>query len=266
MRGHGDRATDCGCPVTDKVARYKAILEYDGTDFLGFQRQAQGLLRTVQGEVETALGRIGWVGKAVLGAGRTDTGVHASGQVIAFDFDWPHGDEDLLRALNANLSPDVAVKSLAVCAPDFHPRFRARGRRYRYTIYNAPVRSPLAGRYAWHVWPPALSVAAMQTASRLLMGGHDFAAFGADPKKNHRTIRTLSISEWSQAPGGWLYFDIQADAFLYRMVRSLVGALKRVGAGDLTVAAFEAILESRDRAQCPPLAPPQGLCLVEVLY
>jgi len=248
------------------VARYQAILEYDGADFLGFQRQAQGLLRTVQGDVEAALGRIGWAGKAVLGAGRTDTGVHAAGQVIAFDFDWPHDDDDLQRALNANLPADVAVKSLAVCAPDFHPRFRARGRRYRYTIYNAPVRSPLAARYAWHVWPPALNVEAMQTASRPLIGRHDFAAFGTDPEAGDSTVRTVSVAEWSRAAGDRLTFDIQADAFLYRMVRSLVGALKRVGAGDLTSAEFEAILESRDRARCPPLAPPQGLCLMEVLY
>jgi tRNA pseudouridine38-40 synthase len=246
------------------VARYKAIIEYDGTDFLGFQRQAQGC--TVQAEVEAALGRIGWTGKAVLGAGRTDAGVHASGQVIAFDFDWPHGDDDLLRALNANLPPDAAVKSLAAGAPDFHPRFQARGRRYRYSIYNAPVRSPLAARYAWHVWPPALNVAAMQAASQRLIGRRDFSAFGTDPDGGDSTTRTVSKAEWSQAAGGWLYFEIQADAFLYRMVRSVVGALKKVGAGDLTPAEFGAILDSRDRSQCPPLAPPQGLCLMEVLY
>jgi tRNA pseudouridine38-40 synthase len=246
------------------VARYQATIEYDGTDFLGFQRQTQG--RTVQAELEAALGRVGWEGRAVLGAGRTDTGVHASGQVIAFDLDWGHGDDALLRALNANLPPDVAVKALAVCAPDFHPRFRARGRRYRYSIFNAPVRSPLAARYAWHVWPPALNVEVMQTATRALLGRHDFAAFGTDPEGGDSTMRTVSRVEWSHTPEGWLSFEIQADAFLYRMVRSLVGALKKVGTGDLTVAEFEAILNSRDRSQCPPLAPPQGLCLMEVLY
>jgi tRNA pseudouridine38-40 synthase len=246
------------------MARYQAVLEYDGTEFLGFQRQAAG--RTVQSEVEAALSRIGWAGKATLGAGRTDAGVHASGQVIAFDFDWAHGPDDLLRALNANLPPDVAAKSLAECAPDFHPRFSAQGRRYQYVIYNAPIRSPLAARYAWHVWPPALNLEAMQTASRALLGQHDFAAFGTDPEEGNNTVRTVSQAGWSAREGGWFYFDIQADAFLYRMVRSLVGALKRVGTGDLTAAGFKEILESRDRSQCPPLAPPQGLCLVEVLY
>jgi tRNA pseudouridine38-40 synthase len=245
------------------VARYKAILEYDGTDFLGFQRQATG--RTVQGELEAALRRLGWEGKAVLGAGRTDTGVHAAGQVIAFDLEWGHGEADLLRALNAELPPDVAVKAAAVCAPDFHPRYAASGRRYRYTICDAPVRSPLAARYAWHVWPPALDVDAMQAASRRLAGRHDFAAFGTDPDAGGNTTRTVSRAEWART-GDWLTFEIQADAFLYRMVRSLVGALKKVGSGDLTAAQFEALLRSRDRAQCPPLAPPQGLCLMEVLY
>ncbi|MGH2521495.1 MAG: tRNA pseudouridine(38-40) synthase TruA [Anaerolineales bacterium] len=245
------------------MARYKAILEYDGTDFLGFQRQAVG--RTVQGEVEAALARVGWQGQPVLGAGRTDTGVHAAGQVIAFDLDWNHGEAGLLRALNANLPRDVAVKMVAGCAPDFHPRFRAQSRRYRYTIYNVPVRTPLVERYAWQVWP-ALDAAAMQAASAALVGRHDFAAFGADPDDGDSTIRTVIQAEWSVGDPNWLYFDIRADAFLYRMVRSLVGALKRVGTGGLTVEGFSAILRSRDRNQGPATAPAHGLCLMEVVY
>jgi len=249
--------------VARTMARYQAIIEYDGTDFLGFQRQATG--RTVQGEIEAALGRIGWAGKAVLGAGRTDSGVHAAGQVIAFDIEWKHGARDLQRALNANLPPDVAVKTLNECAADFHPRYSAKGRRYRYTLYNSPVRSPLAARYAWHVWPPLLNMAAMQAASEALIGRHDFAAFGTDPEDGDSTTRTVAQAQWTGA-GEWLYFEVQADAFLYRMVRSLVGALKKVGAGDLAVAEFVALLQTRDRQQCPPIAPPQGLCLTQVLY
>ena len=243
--------------------RYRAIVEYDGTDYLGFQRQASG--RTVQGELEAALGRIGWRGRSVLAAGRTDAGVHASGQVIAFDFEWRHGDEDLLRALNSSLPADIALQSLAACEPKFHPRFDALGRRYRYRLYNRPLRSPLAARYAWQVWPP-LDLAALQAASRLLLGRHDFAAFGTDPERGESTTRTVSLAEWQAEPGGWLNFDIQAEAFLYHMVRSLVGALRRAGTGELSLEDFGAILASRDRARCPPLAPPQGLCLVEVVY
>jgi tRNA pseudouridine38-40 synthase len=250
------------------MARYRAVIEYDGTDLLGFQRQAVG--RTVQGELETALGKIGWPGNgAVLGAGRTDTGVHAAGQVIAFDFDWQHAAGDLLRALNANLAADIAVRALEACAPEFHPRFAARGRRYRYTLYNQPVRSPLAARYAWQVWP-ALSLELLQAGSAPLLGRHDFAAFGSDPdpRGSSNTLRTVSLAEWRAAPGpeGWLTFDIQAEAFLFRMVRSLVGALRRVGGGELTVDGLQAILASADRAQCPPIAPAHGLCLMEVIY
>jgi tRNA pseudouridine38-40 synthase len=245
------------------MPRYRATLEYDGTDFLGFQRQAAG--RTVQGEVEAALGRIGWSGGAVLGAGRTDTGVHARGQVIAFDFDWRHGEGDLQRALNANLPGDVAASDLAACPPGFHPRYAARARRYRYRLYSQPVRSPLADRYAWRAWP-APDLEAMQAAAQRLLGRQDFAAFGSDPDGGANTVRTVSLAEWRCEAPGRLSFEIQAEAFLYRMVRSLAGALRRVGGGDLSVDDFQAILAARDRALCPPLAPPQGLCLVEVVY
>ena len=247
------------------MTRYRAIVEYDGTDLLGFQRQAAG--RTAQGELETALRRIGWAGAAVLGAGRTDTGVHAAGQVIAFDLDWQHAPGDLARALNANLPGDVAVKTVEACAPDFHPRFNARGRRYRYIIYNQPVRSPLLDRYAWQVWP-ALELERLQAGSARLVGRHDFAAFGSDPdpQGGENTVRTVSLAEWQAQPGGELTFDIQAEAFLFRMVRSLVGALRRVGGGEMTVAQLEALVASGDRSQCPPIAPARGLCLMEVLY
>jgi tRNA pseudouridine38-40 synthase len=245
------------------VARFRAVVEYDGTDLLGFQRQATG--RTVQGELEAALARIGWGGPSVLGAGRTDSGVHAAGQVIAFDYDWQHGAGDLARALNANLPDDIAIKTLEACAPEFHPRFDARARRYRYTLYNQPVRSPLMARYAWQVWP-AMNLGLLQAGSAPLLGRHDFAAFGGDPEHGSNTVRAVSLAEWRAAPGGWLTFDVQAEAFLFRMVRSLVGALKRVGAGEMTVAQLEAILVSGDRNQCPPIAPAQGLCLMQVLY
>ena len=242
--------------------RYRAIVEYDGTEFLGFQRQAQG--RTVQGEIEQALRPLGWTGKSIPGAGRTDTGVHAAGQVIAFDLEWPHGEAALVRALNAHLPPDIAVRAAQASVPDFHPRYQARARRYRYTIYNAPTRSALHARYAWQL-PIRLDLAAMQTAAERLTGQHDFATFGSDPEGGANTVRTVSQARW-QAVGAEVFFDIQAEAFLYRMVRGLVGALKQVGAGTLTVDDLVVRLQARDRAQCPPLAPARGLCLIEVLY
>jgi tRNA pseudouridine38-40 synthase len=245
------------------MPRYRAVVEYDGTDFLGYQRQASG--RTVQGEFEAALGSIGWNGRSLLAAGRTDSGVHAWGQVVAFDLDWQHGEPPLLRAINSRLPADIAVTDVAICRPEFHPRFDARGRRYRYTLYNRPVRSPLAARYAWQVWPQ-LDVEALQAGADVVLGRHDFAAFGSDPEGGTSTTRTVSLAHWRAAPGGWLTFDIQAEAFLYRMVRSLVGALKRLGAAEISPEELRDILASRDRARCPPLAPPHGLCLVEVLY
>lgn len=244
------------------LSRYRALVEYDGTEFLGFQRQAHG--RTVQGELEHGLRRIGWRGTAVLSAGRTDAGVHAAGQVIAFDLEWRHGAAALLRALNANLPADVSVKSVEACEPDFHPRYAAKARRYRYTLYTAPVRSPLRARYAWHVAAP-LDVQALQAAGATLLGTHDFATFGTDPDDGSNTVRTVSVAEWQRA-GDELIFDIQAEAFLYRMVRSLVGALKLVGAGELSLTAFVELRQARNRAQCPPPAPPHGLCLMEVIY
>lgn len=244
------------------MSRFRAIVEYDGTEFVGFQRQAQG--RTVQGDLEEALRRVGWNGKSILAAGRTDTGVHAAGQVIAFDFDWTHGVDALLRAFNVNLPYNLSVKSVAECPPEFHPRFWAKARQYRYSILNVPVRSPLRARYTWHVWAE-LHLDALQAASAELLGQRDFATFGSDPDGGPNTVRTIQQAEWHRAGGEW-YFDIQADAFLYRMVRSIVGALKLVGAGELSVAEFRQLLAARDRTQCPPIAPPQGLCLMNVIY
>ena len=249
------------------MARYKAIIEYDGTDFAGFQRQAPTVGPTVQGEVESALARIS-DGKliTVMGAGRTDSGVHASGQVIAFELDWGHGTEALTRALNANLPRTIAARSVSECATDFHPRFSAKGRRYRYSIYNAPIRSPLRERFAWRVWP-ALELAAMQEASQHLLGRRDFGTFGTAPEPGGHTTRTVREARWEKPDGGGtLNFYIEADAFLFRMVRCIVGTLKIVGTGEMTVADFAEAIQAANRSRAGTLAPPNGLCLIEVIY
>jgi tRNA pseudouridine38-40 synthase len=153
---------------------------------------------------------------------------------------------------------------VAQVAPDFHPRYDARSRRYRYTVYNAPVRSPLTRRYSLHVTAP-LDVDAMQQAARVLIGEHDFAAFGQPYKPGGATVRRMLLAEW----GGklsWLTFDIEANAFLYRMVRSIVGTLLQVGRGEMSVEEFAAVLASRERSQAGPTAAPHGLCLMEVKY
>ncbi len=241
--------------------RVRAVVAYDGTNYQGFQRQTNG--PTVQEVLERALGQVTGEPVTILAAGRTDTGVHAEGQVIAFDTEWKHPLTALLRALNAVLPPDVAVQEVAPAPPDFHPRYDALSRYYRYTIYNHPVRSPLARRTSFYVaWP--LDVKAMQAAADLLVGEHDFAAFGTPPK-GENTVRWVLRAEWHADPP-WLYFDIEANAFLYRMVRTLVGTMIRVGLGRLTVEAFREILVSGDRRRAGPAVPPHGLCLMAVRY
>jgi len=157
------------------MARYQINLAYDGTEFQGSQRQ--GRKRTVQLEVENALQRLGWTGKSILLAGRTDAGVHASGQSAAFDLDWQHSLIDLKNAINAILPVDISVVSIARVRNDFHPRFDAAARRYRYNIYCQAERDPLKDRYAWRLEKPA-DLRLLKTAAKALLGTHDFSEFG----------------------------------------------------------------------------------------
>jgi tRNA pseudouridine38-40 synthase len=245
------------------VARYQGILAYDGTGFAGFQRQRRNQARTVQSVFEDALRQLGWQGRAILGAGRTDSGVHASGQVVAFDLDWSHSLQDLQAALNRYLPPDAAVRGIALAGSDFHPRYDAVARRYRYRIFCEPWRDPLRERYAWRVWP-ALDLEALQAAARALVGVHDFAAFGTPPRKESSSIRYVSRAEWF-GQGSDLEFEVQANAFLYHMVRRLVFVQVAVGQGRLDLDSLRAGLHS-PAAMFQGLAPPQGLTLVQVLY
>jgi len=241
--------------------RFWARVEYDGTDFFGFQVQAQG--RTVQGELERAIQAVTGCRTRVVGAGRTDRGVHAQGQVIAFEVSWRHSPEDLQRALNATLDTDVAIQEIGEAAEGFHPRFSATGRVYRYTLLNRPIRSPLTRRTAWQVWPQ-LDRERMTEAARRLVGEHDFATFGRPPQ-GENTVRRVVRAELQEQPP-FLLFEIEANAFLYRMVRNIVGTLVQVGWGQLPLEQFAALLPARDRSLIKLVAPPQGLCLVQVNY
>jgi tRNA pseudouridine38-40 synthase len=243
--------------------RVRAVVAYDGTDYGGFQRQANA--PTIQSALETALAQVTQEPVGIMAAGRTDAGVHARGQVIGFDTAWRHTPGDLQRALNAVLPADIAVRDVEEAAPDFHPRYDARSRGYRYTVYNAPERCPLARRHSLHV-PDVLDVAAMQRAARSLVGEHDFATFGQSPQgQGKSTVRRVLAAEWGGEPP-WLTFDIEGNAFLYRMVRSIVGTLLQVGRGGMSEEEFEVVLAARDRSQAGPTAPPHGLCLIEVKY
>jgi tRNA pseudouridine38-40 synthase len=238
--------------------RYRARVEYDGTDFSGFQLQAGA--RTVQGELEAGLARLNrGVRVRVDGAGRTDAGVHAFDQVIAFTWRGRLTEEELGRALQANLPPDVAIRDLRRAPARFHPRFAARYREYRYTVWNGP-RSPLRERYALGVWAP-LDTAAMARAGSVLVGRHDFSAFGVADRQPVRTLHWVRVRK----AGSLVTIDVAADAFLRQMVRRIVAVLLEVGRGTLDETMVGEILGSRRPALNGAVAPARGLCLRRVV-
>ena len=241
--------------------RYRALVEYDGTAYCGFQRQSH--VPTIQRQLEEALKTVIGQAVTVMGAGRTDSGVHATGQVIAFDIQWQHGDEALQRALNARLPEDIAVRDLAEAVQDFHPRFSALRRAYVYRIYNSEIRSPIHRRTTWHV-PRPLAMAEMNRAAEVVVGLHDFATFG-QPPQGHNTEREVFKAFWRKKDE-LLLFEIEANAFLYRMVRSLVGSMKAVGEGRWTVIDFVDAFQMRERRLAGQTAPAHGLCLTGVTY
>jgi tRNA pseudouridine38-40 synthase len=246
------------------IHRLWAKVEYDGTDFFGFQVQARE--RTVQGEIERAVRAITGAEARVTGAGRTDRGVHAKGQIVSFEAEWRHDLADLQRALNATLATDVVIQEIGLAPEGFHPRFSAVRRTYRYTLLNQLWRSPLARRTAWHV-TPGLDVYQMAKASRCLVGTHDFATFGQPPQaaRGRNTLRTVFRAEFQeQAP--FITFDIEANAFLYQMVRSIVGTLALVGWEQISPEEFEAMLQAGDRSLVKQVAPAHGLCLTQINY
>jgi tRNA pseudouridine38-40 synthase len=246
--------------------KYRAILAYDGTRYQGFQRQAP-VIPTIQGRVEEALQAITGQPATVIGAGRTDAGVHATGQVIAFDLDqeaWKHSADALLNALNARLPEDIALQSLTTELDErFHPRFSASSRLYEYTVLTTAQRQPLLYQRVWHV-RQSLYIEAMQQAAALLIGEHDFATFGQPPVGTN-TVRHVYQSEWEVQGACWIY-RVQATAFLQHMVRRMVGMMVNVGRGRLSVEQFEADFRAADLTRAKTLAPPQGLVLVAVEY
>jgi tRNA pseudouridine38-40 synthase len=240
--------------------RYRARVEYDGTDFAGFQLQPGA--RTVQGALEAALAHLSDGHRArVSAAGRTDAGVHAVGQVIAFDYGGGLSRADLRRALDALLPRDVAIRELRPAAPGFQPR-RALRREYRYSIWNG-ARSPLRERTALGM-RQRLDVVAMERAASVLLGRHDFRAFGG-PLGWHsvRTIHQIRV----RRSGSAVTIDVEADAFLRQMVRAIAAALIRVGRGGAAAEDVAAALRSKSgRAFAGEIAPAKGLCLRRVVY
>ena len=238
--------------------RYRATVEYDGTDFAGFQLQPNA--RTVQGELETALARLSRGERVVVdGAGRTDTGVHAQGQVIAFTFREGVNRPVLQRAINALLPRDVAIRDLRQASDGFHPRYAARYREYRYTVWNGP-RSPLRERQAFGV-RRQLNIAAMASAASVLEGRHDFSPFGGTGRSPVRTVYAVRV----RRDGRLVTIDVRAESFLRGQVRRMVAALLEVGLDRMDTEGLRSALAGPGPALNGASAPAKGLCLRRVV-
>jgi tRNA pseudouridine38-40 synthase len=242
---------------------HQLTLAYRGTEFSGWQRQSEK--RTVQECLELALQKIWSTPISLQGSGRTDTGVHALGQVASFNAPRRHAATALRKAINANLPRDVRVVCCRLIAPSFHARFDAIGKTYRYLVWNHPVQDPFTWDTHWHV-PRPLDLMAMRKAARLLKGRHDFATFTSNPGyERETTVRDMRRVALSRQ-GAVVSFHFTADGFLYRMVRNLVGALVKVGHGRISVDEFAGIFHARSRSLAPATAPACGLYLMRVMY
>ena len=252
---------------------FKLTVAYDGTEYVGWQRQAAGA--SIQGCLETVLRGIEGAPVSVVGAGRTDAGVHALGQVAGVRLEAGIDPGALARALNARLPPDIRVVAGEAAADTFHARFDAVAKSYRYRLVHGPFMSPFLRRYAWHVREP-LDVEAMTEAGRMLVGEHDFAAFQAAGSSVSTTVRTVfdltarraSPGVWAEAAGGAdsTVIEVRGSGFLRHMVRTIAGTLVDVGRGRRTPRDVERALGAADRSAAGPTAPPRGLFLLGVEY
>jgi tRNA pseudouridine38-40 synthase len=250
----------------------KITLAYDGTEFVGWQRQPSGT--SIQGLLEDALGALDGRAVAVTGAGRTDAGVHALAQVASFTLERDIDAATVVRALNARLPASVRVRSARLVAADFHARFAARAKSYRYRICNGPIISPFDRQYAWHIAAP-LDVDSMAAAARRLEGRHDFAVFqgaGSDVATTERAVTTSRVVVATEDAGdaegkaSLITYEITADGFLRHMVRTIVGTLVEIGRGRRPAASIDMLLLARNRSAAGPTAPARGLFLVSVDY
>lgn len=244
------------------MARYKLIVAYDGTNYNGFARQPNGT--TIVETLEEAVEKIVQHKVYILGAGRTDTGVHAKGQCCIFDSDTKVPVERLAKAINSKLPMDIAVQSVEKVSDDFHPRFGAKRKTYRYQILNSKQRNPFLYKYAL-MYPYEINLEKMKAAAEKMVGTHDFKCFCAaktDVKDTVRTIYDIHIYQQDDL----ISVDICGNGFLYNMVRIIIGTLLKVNEGKLTVDDITRIIESKDRNLAGPTAPPQGLTMLKIIY
>ena len=262
-QSHPDRRT---APEEDAMRSILLTIAYDGTAYAGWQVQPGQ--RTIQAELEQALVRITGETVRVTASGRTDAGVHALGQVVGFQTSGTMSPDVFQRALNAELPEDIAVVSAAEAVPDFHPIRDSVSKRYRYLIDDGPVRDVFSRRYSWH-YRRRLDEAAMAAAAAHLLGCHDFPSFetaGAERQDSIRNISHLSVIRGCDEQRNQITIEVEADGFLYNMVRAIVGTLVEVGRGAQRPDWVQPVLEAADRSQAGPTAPPQGLFLLWVKY
>ncbi|MEK7485447.1 MAG: tRNA pseudouridine(38-40) synthase TruA [Planctomycetota bacterium] len=249
--------------MTTPIQTYCLVVEYDGTNYFGWQIQ-KNRQKTIQEALQTAIQKVTGKKVSVIGSGRTDTGVHALGQVAHFQSDTTLSPEKLLPAINHYLPSEIAIQKLMRVSEDFHARFQAKRKLYRYQIWNHPIYSPLSCQHTTWI-RSKLNLERIQEASSFLVGTHDFSAFASkkDPEKSG--VRTLYRADWSKV-GERLIFDIEGSGFLYNMVRVIIGTLVDVGFEKKTPQKFKEILDSCSRSEAGTTAPPEGLCLVSVHY
>ena len=241
----------------------KLLIEYDGTNYHGWQVQPNGL--TIQEVIEKKVEVMTGQPVRLIASGRTDAGVHALGQVANFRTSATIPVEGFCRGLNSLLPPDIVIQSAEEVETDFHAQHGVKRKTYRYLILNQEVPSAIYRNYAWHI-PLPLDVSAMQDAARILLGKKDFSTFRAANSDANDPVREVFQAGWSMKEGKFLAFTIEADGFLKYMVRNIVGTLVEVGRGKVSSEEFQRILETRDRRQAGVTAPAQGLVLVEVTY
>ena len=244
------------------MVTWKLTIEYDGTAYAGWQRQPDR--PTVQQAIEAALQRMTQTETPVTGAGRTDAGAHALGQVVSFRSEKPMAPDEWMRGLNGLLPPDISVRSAEIMAENFHARYSARGKLYEYRILNRPDRSALERTRAWHV-RKRLDVQAMRDAAGALLGRHDFSSFQGSPTDEKDPICEVRRLEIRQEQAV-IRFEAEADRFLKQMVRAIVGTLVEVGVWKRPPKSLKEILEARDRRAAGVTAPAHGLYLVRVDY
>ena len=245
------------------MTRYKATIAYDGTDFAGFQSQTNQ--RTVQKEIEKILTKLNSFEPVILqGSGRTDSGVHAFGQVIHFDYPTKIEEKNLQRAFNSLLPDDISAREVVAVSDEFHARYSVTGKRYIYRVNIQKFVNPFNRLYTLH-HPYRVNVDKMNEALQAVIGEHDFTSFCSTKTDKESKVRTVTKAEVVEQDGV-LVFTFEGNGFLYNMIRILVGTSLQIGDGLRPVSDMKAILEARDRQKAGPTAPPQGLYLDEVFY